>query len=331
MDGRQYEYQCARRLKNKGFSKVEVTKGSGDQGIDIIAYNAGKKYGIQCKYYSSPVGNFAVQEAFTGAKFYNCDVAVVITNNSFTQSAQDLAEKTGVLLWTNNNVPPSSNSFWLTKFLGIFFCIIGILGLITIWGFDNVKFPILQAIELIFIILGGIFSIFEYGNWGASFFSCSSYFLAALMNLIFCASTMTSPGYTFLFFIAITLISFFRMDYLHKATNGYHVWKNSFKQFIDDNFSKTKNDKSSRNIKKEEKYLNKLQKTDLYKKVGTYAIRNNIYNPDYIATILQEDALKVNDCINALIQNDVITIDKFAESKTISAMMTEKEFLQSIK
>ena len=125
MDGHQYEYQCAKILKNKGFSKVQVTKGSGDQGIDVIAYSGGKKYGIQCKYYTSPVGNHAVQEAFAGAKYYNCDVAVVMTNNTFTSAARELAKKTGVLLWENSKVSQSANSFWLTKFIGIFVCIVG--------------------------------------------------------------------------------------------------------------------------------------------------------------------------------------------------------------
>lgn len=104
-DGHQYEYECARILKKKGFRRVNVTKGSGDQGIDVIAYKNGKKYGIQCKYYSSPVGNHAVQEVFAGAKHYNCDIAVVMTNNTFTKSAKELAKSTGVELWPNNKVP----------------------------------------------------------------------------------------------------------------------------------------------------------------------------------------------------------------------------------
>lgn len=40
MDGYQYEKKCAELLKAKGFSKVQVTPGSGDQGIDVIAYRA---------------------------------------------------------------------------------------------------------------------------------------------------------------------------------------------------------------------------------------------------------------------------------------------------
>ncbi len=238
MDGHQYEYQCAKILRNMGFSKVQVTKGSGDQGIDVIAYSGGKKYGIQCKYYTSPVGNHAVQEAFAGAKYYNCDVAVVMTNTTFTPAAEALAEKTGVLLWGNNRPDQSANSFWLTRFIGICACIVGILGLIIMWGMDNVKLPALQAIELIFLILGGLFSIFEYNNWGAPLLSCVLYLLTAVMNLAFCIGTRQLPKYDFGIFIGIAVISFLRMDYLHKKTNGYHIWKNGFKQFIHDNFSK---------------------------------------------------------------------------------------------
>ena len=89
MDGHEYEYACAQYLKRNEFTKVQVTKASGDQGIDIIA-TKGKNYGIQCKYYSGAVGNKAVQEAYAGSKFYGCDVAVVMTNNTFTKSAKEL-------------------------------------------------------------------------------------------------------------------------------------------------------------------------------------------------------------------------------------------------
>ena len=63
MDGFQFEYRCAELLRNRGFHKVSVTQSIGDQGIDVITYKNGEKYGIQCKYYSHTVGNKAVQEA----------------------------------------------------------------------------------------------------------------------------------------------------------------------------------------------------------------------------------------------------------------------------
>lgn len=99
MDGHEFESFCATLLKRNGFKNVSVTKGSGDQGIDILATKDGIKYGIQCKCYSSEVGNKAVQEAFSGKTFYNRHVGVVLTNNFFTTAAKELAEKNGIILW----------------------------------------------------------------------------------------------------------------------------------------------------------------------------------------------------------------------------------------
>lgn len=104
MDGHDFEYFCANLLEENGYENVEVTKGSGDQGIDIIAYKEEIKYGIQCKCYASDIGNKAVQEAFAGKAFYGCHIAVVLTNRCFTKSAKELAEKNGVLLWDRNKL-----------------------------------------------------------------------------------------------------------------------------------------------------------------------------------------------------------------------------------
>ena len=49
MDGLQFEHRCAELLRYRGFHKVTVTKGSGDQGVDILAQKNGVKFGIQCK------------------------------------------------------------------------------------------------------------------------------------------------------------------------------------------------------------------------------------------------------------------------------------------
>ena len=97
-----YEEECANDLRQKGFQNVEVTRKSADQGIDVIAYKDGLKYGIQCKYYNNPVPNKAVQEAYAGAAFYGCDVAVVMTNSTFSDSATELAHRIGVKLWSSN-------------------------------------------------------------------------------------------------------------------------------------------------------------------------------------------------------------------------------------
>ncbi len=104
MEGHEFEHFCANLLKENDFENVEVTPGSGDQGVDIIAFKDGVKYGIQCKCYSSDIGNKAVQEAYSGARFYDCHVPVVLTNRYFTSSAKELAKKTGVLLWDRDKL-----------------------------------------------------------------------------------------------------------------------------------------------------------------------------------------------------------------------------------
>ena len=99
LDGPEFEAYVALVLQDNGFKHVQLTKGSGDQGVDITAERNGKTYAIQCKNYEGSVGNFAVQEAYTGAQFYGCDEAVVICPGQFTRGAKELAQHTGVLLW----------------------------------------------------------------------------------------------------------------------------------------------------------------------------------------------------------------------------------------
>ena len=99
LDGPEFEAYVALVLQDNGFKHVALTKGSGDQGVDILAERNGKTYAIQCKNYEGAVGNFAVQEAYTGAQFYGCENAAVICPGTFTRGAKELAASTGVLLW----------------------------------------------------------------------------------------------------------------------------------------------------------------------------------------------------------------------------------------
>lgn len=104
MNGHDFERWCADLLRRSGFSNVTVTPGSGDQGVDVLANKDGKKYAIQCKRYSSKLGNTPVQEVYTGKAVYNCQVAVVMTNNYFTAGAVAAAKATGVLLWDRDTL-----------------------------------------------------------------------------------------------------------------------------------------------------------------------------------------------------------------------------------
>lgn len=104
MDGHQFERYCADLLRKLNFSQVKVTRGSGDQGVDITAVKDGVRYAIQCKCYASDLGNTPIQEVNAGKEFYKCHVGAVLTNRHFTSGAKALAEVTGVLLWDRDEL-----------------------------------------------------------------------------------------------------------------------------------------------------------------------------------------------------------------------------------
>ncbi len=104
MEGHDFEYYCADILKARGFMEVEVTRGSGDFGADILAEKDGVTYAIQCKCYDKPIGVKAVQEVYAGRDYYDRMVGVVMTNQYFTQPAVELAQKLNIMLWDRGYV-----------------------------------------------------------------------------------------------------------------------------------------------------------------------------------------------------------------------------------
>jgi restriction system protein len=104
MSGRHYETLCLNILQAQGWI-VTATPVTGDQGADLIADLAGKRVVIQCKFYSKPVGNKAVQEAYAARGFHGGDHAAVVSNNSFTRSARQLAQANDVLLLHHDELP----------------------------------------------------------------------------------------------------------------------------------------------------------------------------------------------------------------------------------
>lgn len=99
MDGQEFEYYCADLLKSQGFLEVEVTRASGDYGVDILAEKDGVTYAVQCKRYNGPVGVEAVLRTYGGLAYYERMVGVVMTNQYFTSPAVEAAKKLHILLW----------------------------------------------------------------------------------------------------------------------------------------------------------------------------------------------------------------------------------------
>lgn len=109
MSGDRFEVFCGRLLTEYGFVNVERIGRTGDQGVDLLATWGDIRYAIQCKRYKNALGNTAVQEVFAGKSFYQCDIAVVLTNSTFTKGAIELASKIGVELWDGRRLSQYMN------------------------------------------------------------------------------------------------------------------------------------------------------------------------------------------------------------------------------
>jgi len=97
MDPIDYERHCALLLEQAGWN-ARVTQASGDQGADVIATKGGRKIVVQCKLYSQPVGNKAVQEVYAAKQHQQADEAIVVSNAGYTIPARQIAATTGVHL-----------------------------------------------------------------------------------------------------------------------------------------------------------------------------------------------------------------------------------------
>lgn len=93
----EFEVLCGQKMEQAGWD-TQLTKGSGDQGADVICRKGDISIVLQCKLYSSPIGNKAVQEAFAARSYYDLGHAAVVSNQGYTKSAKALAAMTGVLL-----------------------------------------------------------------------------------------------------------------------------------------------------------------------------------------------------------------------------------------
>jgi restriction system protein len=94
MNGLEFEAYVCRLMEGQGY-KVENVRGSGDFGVDITATRNGIRYAVQVKRQQSGVSRRAISDAVAGKYHFNCDAAMVVTNNYFTSGAKKFAKSTG--------------------------------------------------------------------------------------------------------------------------------------------------------------------------------------------------------------------------------------------
>jgi restriction system protein len=90
MEGSEFEEYVGALFRKLGY-QASVTQQSRDFGVDVVATRGGERIAIQVKRYAKAVSLAGVQQAVTGMYKYNCNKAMVVTNNYFTPGAKELA------------------------------------------------------------------------------------------------------------------------------------------------------------------------------------------------------------------------------------------------
>lgn len=95
LSGVDFEHLCATLISGMGF-QVEVTKASGDGGIDIIANSSTPlykgRYIIQCKRYAGTVGEPILRDLYGVVMSERANKGILMTTGTFTRSAIAFAE-----------------------------------------------------------------------------------------------------------------------------------------------------------------------------------------------------------------------------------------------
>jgi restriction system protein len=98
MDGTQFEELLAVLFAHLGY-RVQHVGMSHDFGADLVLTSPRQRIVVQAKRCAGNVGIGAVQEALGAVHYYRGTRGMVVASSGFTESARELAARSGVELW----------------------------------------------------------------------------------------------------------------------------------------------------------------------------------------------------------------------------------------
>lgn len=114
--GESFEHLVLNLVKKMGF-EAEMTKSSGDGGVDIVAFNNQPmmkgKYIIQCKDWSSPVGEPPLRDLYGVLHAERANKGILITTSEFTANARRFADGKPLELIDGNGLAQLLESYGL--------------------------------------------------------------------------------------------------------------------------------------------------------------------------------------------------------------------------
>lgn len=133
---------AADKLSRAGFTDIQYVTDD-EQGADILATaKSGAHVCIKCVYTDKPVTANAVNEAYQAKKAYGCNAAMVITDSTFTEKAEEFAGKAKVSLKAevvpvSRSVPPSPEPKKRRNIhriiAGCIFAVVGVVLVYAVW------------------------------------------------------------------------------------------------------------------------------------------------------------------------------------------------------
>ena len=97
MNGAKFEHEMASLFRLAGF-QAEVTKASGDGGIDIILTRDQRRVAVQCKRYQKDVGPHVIRDLWGTMHHQGYEEGCIVTTAYFTQGVKDFARGKNIYL-----------------------------------------------------------------------------------------------------------------------------------------------------------------------------------------------------------------------------------------
>lgn len=103
MSGYQFEKEIAKLYTAYNYN-AQVTKGSGDGGIDIFLEKDGRRYGVQCKNHHRAIGPAAIRDLYGAMSHEGLDEGIFIASSGYTKGAKEFAHNKSMRLLDINDV-----------------------------------------------------------------------------------------------------------------------------------------------------------------------------------------------------------------------------------
>ena len=109
MSGTEFEEELAKLLKERGFN-VQLTKHSGDGGVDIILLRNNIKTIIQCKAHCKPVSAAPLRQLNGVKSEFKAKGLVFASTSGVTKDAREFAERHRIQVWDAETICSIANN-----------------------------------------------------------------------------------------------------------------------------------------------------------------------------------------------------------------------------